>query len=113
MDESTRVIIILVLALLLLMLLAFMGSRFLFNRAVKQVINAFRDASALSPSKAMTLEDLGLVKRRLFQFGALRDYRPMALQILVRGNIIQQTEDGRFFLSEEALGRANTRQENR
>jgi hypothetical protein len=90
----------------LLLLLAFIGSRFLLTRAIKKVVGAFRDNNALTAAKAMSLEDLGLVKRGMLQFEALRDYRPMALQLLIRSNIIQQTKSGHFFLSEETLAQS-------
>ena len=105
MDESTRAVIIIVLALVLLLVLAIYGSRFMLNRAIKKVIKAFRENNALSAGKALLPEELGLVRRTLFQFNAFRDYRPWALEMLRRSNIIQQTDDGRLFLSEEDLAR--------
>jgi hypothetical protein len=33
----------------------------------------------------------------------VRDYKPQALQLLIKENIIQVTEGGRLFLSEQTL----------
>jgi hypothetical protein len=32
-----------------------------------------------------------------------RDYKPRALQLLISADIVQMTEDGKFYLDEESL----------
>ena len=74
------------------------------KRAIKQVIKRFRDRQACHPDSAKTVDELGLTppsfRERLMRF---RDYKPAALNGLVRVGIIQVTEDGRFYLAEDKL----------
>ena len=110
MDESTRVIIILILILILLLALAFVGSNFMMRRALKAVIKMFRKGDALSPETAKFAEDLGFKKKSFLQFKALRDYKPTAMNILMRAEVIQTTEDGKVYLSEDRLLQTNVEQ---
>jgi hypothetical protein len=107
MSDSTRAVILLILIMILLLALAFYGSTFLMRRALKAVVKRFRDNDALTPATARTVEELGLARRGMFQFKALRDYKPAALDVLMRNNVIQVTEDNRIFLSEEELAKIN------
>jgi hypothetical protein len=107
MDESTRILILIILVLLLLMTLSFFFSRVLLKRAITRIIRLFRDKQALNAASAKTQEEIGMKKRSLFEFRALRDFTPMALQILIKNNIIQVTEEGKLFLSEETLAMTN------
>jgi len=74
------------------------------KRAIKQVIRRFRNHGALDPDSAKTIDELGLTpptfRERLMRF---RDYKPAAMNGLVRVGLIQVTEDGRFYLDEEKL----------
>jgi len=109
-DESTRAIIFLILIMVLLLALAFLGSNFMMRRAVKAVIKMFRQGQALSPETARTAEELGFKRKSLLQFKAFRDYKPSAMNVLMRADIIQTTEDGRVFLSEDRLMQTNVEQ---
>jgi hypothetical protein len=108
--ESTRVIVVLILAMVLLLALAFLGSNFLMRRAIKAVIKMFRQGQALTPETAKTSEELGFKRKSFLQFKAMRDYKPSAMNILMRADVIQTTEDGRLFLSEERLMQTNVEQ---
>jgi hypothetical protein len=110
MSESTQALILIILVLLLLLALAFMGSRFLMRRAITRVIYTFREFKAKDEASAMAQEAMGLKPRGLFEFRGLRDYKPMALQLLMRYNIVRMTEDGRLYLSEETLAQTNLEQ---
>jgi hypothetical protein len=107
MSDSTRAVVILVLVMLLLLGIAFLGSTFLMKRALKQVITMLRDGQAVSPQSAKTEADLGLKRKGIFEIRGLRDYKPSALQLLIRHEIVQVTEDGRIFLAEENLAKTN------
>ncbi len=111
MSESTRAAIILILILIVLIAIAFAGSNFMMRRAVKAVLKMFRDGQALSAETAKSMEDLGFKGRSFLQLRAFRDYKPAALQLLMRNDIIQATEDGRLFLSEETLAKTNLGQQ--
>ena len=96
----------------LIIILLFLGAvavliylpRFLWRRAMRQVIAVFRKHGATSPSQATTLESLGLVRAgpvdRMFK---TRDYRPQAVTVLGQTGIIRANEEGLFYLSEETL----------
>jgi hypothetical protein len=106
-SDSTRVLIIFILVILILLAVAFVGSNFMARRAIKSVIKMFRNGQALSLDTAKTSEELGFRPRRMLQLRATRDYKPAAMQFLMKHNVIQATEDGRLYLSEEALSQTN------
>jgi len=96
--------------LFVLILLAIFGislfilPRFMLKRAMSQVIRIFRVHRSLSKDNAKTVEELGLKSHSFMErFMKPRDYKPYAIQILARQGILCQTEDGRFYLSEEKL----------
>lgn len=93
-----------VLILILLLLGLYVIPRWRLKRAVRQVIVIFRQNSALDKKTARTIDELGL-KPRGFAEGMLRlrDFKPNALEALVKAGIIQGTEDGRLYLAEDAL----------
>ena len=74
------------------------------RRAVIQVISIFRKKKAIGKDNAKTIDELGLrppgFKKRLI---SLRDYKPRALEALIHAKIVQVTEEGRLYLSEEKL----------
>lgn len=76
----------------------------LTRRAVKAVLKTFRQHGALDEKSAMTVEELGLkapgFAQRLMK---TRDYKPRALSILKRINIVQTTAEGKIFLVKEKL----------
>jgi len=74
------------------------------RRAVRQVIRIFREFNAVDTKSARTIDELGLRPRGIMD-GMFRgrDYRPHALNALMRAGIIQTTEEGRLYLSEDKL----------
>ena len=82
----------------------FVIPRFMMKRAMRHVLRAFRQNNATDAKTAKTLEELGL-KPRSFMEGFLRgrDYKPYALDMLRKGEIVQITEDGKLYLSEDRL----------
>lgn len=68
------------------------------RRAIKWLVNTFRELNATTPEKAITTEDLG-IKPRFLEFR--RDYRMWALNLLLKVEIIVPTEDKKFYFSEE------------
>lgn len=77
---------------------------FMTKRAMGQVIRIMRRAGALDEASAKTTAQLGLnpptLRERMMR---MRDYKPKALTFMTNLKIIQQTEDGRIFLSEREL----------
>jgi len=88
----------------LLLLGLFFIPRWLVRRASHQVIKIFRKHNATDSKTARTVDELGLRPPNMFQrLGQRRDYKPHALNALMQAGIIQVTEDGRLYLSEEKL----------
>lgn len=98
----------LLLVLLVLVVGSFFLSRHLARGALRDLIKAFARVQALDPDSAVTPEEVGVVHRGLFnpRMG-LRDYRPAALRLLMQGDIVRQTADGRVYLSMATLKASN------
>lgn len=101
-DMNTALAIVIMLALLVAVLVYV--PRFFVKRAMRKVVAIFRKVGATSPKQATTLESLGLVQAgfvdRMFK---PRDYRPQAARLLIQVGIILPTDDGTYYLSEQAL----------
>ena len=82
----------------------FVIPRFRMKRAVVQVIQIFRQHSALNEKNARTIDELGLRPRTMME-GMMkgRDFRPYALQALMKAEAILTTEEGKLYLSEDKL----------
>jgi len=97
-------IIIIVLIIVLLLAAIFIIPRWLVRRAARQVIRIFREYNATDSKNAKTIDELGLRPPGMMErMMRRRDYKPYALDALVKAEIIQATEDGRLYLSEEKL----------
>ena len=99
---------ILIIVLLVVVLLAgmFLIPQWRLRRAIHQVIRIFRDHNAVSVRDAKTVDALGLRPRGMLEgmFSVrLRDYKKHALDALMKADIIQTTDDGRLYLSEDKL----------
>jgi len=93
---------------LVLVLVALAGAFFiqalLVKRAISQVIRIFCQYNALGVQNSKTIEEMGLTPPSLIRrLTRLRDYRADALQFLQQAGIVQKTEDGRFYMTEEKL----------
>ena len=95
-----EIVLLIVIFMVLLVVIPLMMNK----NAVMQVIKRLRQHQALDIQSAKTVEEIGLqplsLRERMLRF---RDYKPAALQGLIRTNIVQTTEDGRVYLSEEHL----------
>lgn len=94
---------ILMLAVLFIALIAtwYLLPRFLVRRAMFKVVRIFREHNAVSRDSARTAEELGINKRQLLRL--TRDYQPLAIQLMMRLDVIQTTNDGKLYLSENKL----------
>jgi len=78
--------------------------QFMLARNIPKVIRIFREHNAVGEKNAKTIAELGLQPKSMFQrMFARRDYKPQALQFLLRVTIIEMTEDGKVYLNEENL----------
>jgi len=76
------------------------------RRAIPAVIGTFRQLNAVGSGNAKAIDELGLKPPKKSVIKALlspRDYRLEALVSLVKTSVIQKTEDGKLYLSEENL----------
>ncbi|HEY50503.1 MAG TPA: hypothetical protein G4O20_01700 [Dehalococcoidia bacterium] len=97
-------ILFIILIVILFILSVIFLPYWLVMRAVPKVIKAFRHNNATSASTARTIEELGLKPKSIFQrMFTRRDYRQNALQFLIRSDVVDITEEGKFFLNEEKL----------
>jgi len=82
----------------------FVIPRWRLKRAIRQVIAIFRRNSALDKKTAKTIDELGLRSRGVME-GMFhgRDFKPYAMNALVKAGVIKSTEDGRLYLAEDAL----------
>lgn len=93
-----------------LFLVLFLLLPIVLNRhAVLKVISIFRKHQALCSRSAKSVDQLGLrpqgFAKRLI---SVRDYKPQALQALIKANIVQVTDDDKLFLAEEQIAKQNT-----
>ena len=94
------IIIILILFILSVIFIPY----WMIMRAVPKVIKAFRQKNAMSEKNAKTIEELELRPKSIFRrMFARRDYSQNALQFLIRADVVDITEEGKFFLNEEKL----------
>ena len=97
-----------IILILILIIIAFGGSlyirTFLTRRAIFKVIEVFYQHKALGINSAKTPHQLGLERPDFLQrMTRLRDYKQKALQILIKGGIIFENEDGRVYMVGEKL----------
>jgi flagellar basal body-associated protein FliL len=101
---NATTIIIAILIIILLIVALFIIPRWRSKRALRQVIQIFRNSSATDTKNAKTAAELGLgpttMREEMFR---RRDYKPYALNALIKAEIIQRTEDGKLYLAEDRL----------
>ena len=84
--------------------------QFMLMRNIPKVIRIFRERNAVGEKNAKTIEELGLLPKTMFQrMLSRRDYRPQALQFLMRTTVIEMTEEGKVYLNEDNLFRTKWR----
>jgi len=100
MNSVILIVLIVVFALVAL----FIIPQWRLRRAIRQVMRILREHSAIDIKHAKTVDDLGLKPRHMLE-GLLkgRDYKQYAVRALMKAGIIQTTEDGKLYLSEDKL----------
>jgi len=100
MGDTFFMILMIVIFIVVLLVLP----QFLVMRSAPKVIRIFRQKNAVGAKNAKTIEELGLKPRSVIEnMLRRRDYKPRALQLLISADIVQMTEDGKFYLDEESL----------
>lgn len=88
--------------MMILMIFVFIGALFLamrisgwkIKRACDAIILDLRHKNAIDPASAV---ELPYAKGQMFNIG-LRDYRPKALEELIKQDVVRMLEGGRFYL---------------
>ncbi|MCX5999111.1 MAG: hypothetical protein NTU41_05815 [Chloroflexi bacterium] len=102
MGSTATIVILMVIVILIAVVLPMWGTR----RATPAVISTFRHYDAVGKSNAKTLDEIGLKPAKTGFIQAMftpRDYRIPALRALIKTKVVQITEEGKAFLSEENL----------
>lgn len=100
MNDTLMVILLIIVFVLVALVLP----QFMVMRTAPKVIRIFRQKNAVGAKNAKAIEELGLKQRSVIEnMLRRRDYKPRALQLLLSANIVQMTEDGKFYLDEENL----------
>ncbi len=77
---------------------------YLFRRAIFQVVRIFRISHSLCSETPKRVEELGLTPPTLTErLTKSRDYKPYALQFLLKSGVVQQDQDGSLCLLEGKL----------
>lgn len=85
-------------------LIIIFAPQLLTKRAFRQVVRNFRRNYATSPSAAKTLDELRLKPPNIVQqLLNTRDYKPIALDTLIKTGVVISTEGNKYYLSEEQL----------
>lgn len=93
-----------ILVIVVLLLLVFTIPIIRVRSAMKAVIAIFRKNEVTDIANARTQAELGLNPKPLLQrFFTVRDFKPQALKMLIDSRVVQVTEDGKLYLSEEGL----------
>jgi len=98
--------------ILFLVILAILGfwvlPRIRIKRATNQVVGIFERNNALDARPAKTIDELGLRPPTLLEgMLRIRDFKPYALQILMKAEVVCQTDGGRLYLSQDKLAAIN------
>jgi hypothetical protein len=106
MSEST----ILILLTVLVLVVVFVLPQILLRNAVSSVLRVFRKNKAIDAQSARTIDELGLRPKSMAQaiFRGTQ-YKTTALMMLRNAGIIETTEDGKLYLSEDNLSRSRYR----
>ena len=97
--------VLIIIILIVVFLAAFLAiPNLMTRRAIGAVIKIFRKHNAIGIENARTIDELGLRPPSLMQrMMSRRDYKPRALEVLLRTGIVIITEDGKLYLSEKKL----------
>jgi hypothetical protein len=103
--NTTALVILLI---IVLAALGFFVLRIRIRRAAKQIIAIFERDNALDARSAKTIDELRLRPPTFLEsMLRMRDFKPYALQILMKAEVVRQTDGGRLYLSRDKLADIN------
>jgi len=78
------------------------------KRAINQVVAIFENKNALDVRYARTINELGLRSPTFLEsMMRMRDFKPYALQVLMKAEVVLETDGGRLYLSQDRLTATN------
>ncbi len=78
------------------------------KRAVNQVVAIFERNNALDLRSAKTIDELGLGPPTFLEgMMRMRDFKPYALQLLMKADVVRHTDGGRLYLLQDKLAATN------
>jgi hypothetical protein len=78
------------------------------KRAINQVVAIFENKNALDVRSARTINELGLRPPTFLEsMMRMRDFKPYALQVLMKAEVVLETDGGRLYLSQDRLTATN------
>ena len=93
----------------------FLRPRWRAKNAMPSIIQVLRDHNAVGLHNAKTIDEMGFEfktpKSTIGRMFRAPDYRLMALQSLIKATVVQMTEEGKLYLSEENTADANKEEE--
>ena len=103
MNETTALIVFAVLVFIIIFVLP----QIMLRLAISSVLRTFRQNKAVGAENARTIDELGLRPKNLIQaiFRGTQ-YKTTALLVLRNARVIESTEEGKMYLSEENLSRS-------
>jgi hypothetical protein len=106
MSDST----VLILLTVLVLVVVFVLPQILLRNAISSVLRIFRKNKAVDAQNAKTIDELGLRPKSLAQ-SVFRgtQYKTTALIVLKNAGVIETTQDGKLYLSEDNLSRSRYR----
>ena len=97
-------ILFIVLIIIMFILTVLFVPYWMTMRAIPKVIQKFRQKNAIGEKNALTMDELELRPKSIFRrMFARRDYSQQGLQFLIRAEVVDITEEGKFFLNEQNL----------
>jgi hypothetical protein len=104
MDFNDPLILSLVILVAIFILGAWVFPYYMIKNAVPKVVEIFQRHGAISEETARWPHEMGLgvptMTRRIFR---TRDYKPQALDVLIRAALLAVCDDGKLFLVEANL----------
>ena len=106
MSETTTLIIFTA----SLLIIIFVVPQIMLRRATSSIIRTLRQRNAVGAQNAKTIDELGLRPKSMIQaiFRGTQ-YKTTALLVLRNARVIESTEDGKLYLSEENLSNSKWR----
>jgi len=97
-------ILFIVLIVILFILTVLFVPYWMTMRSIPKVIKQFRQKNAIGEKNALNIDELELKPKSIFRrMFARRDYSQQGLQFLIRSDVVDITEEGKFFLNEQNL----------